>query len=204
MTITDDFTELAEHVEREVHEAMRMPTLDAMRALLNESGIRRARVALAEAPDRLATAQTTYREAQAAEALAKEAHAGALLEAEWDLDGRFQTDGNKTYLRITCEGCEGIVIPGAGDKCGACDGIGSTRKQMTADERKAWKASESAKAAGVVTLAAELYRAQENTAAARDAVNVAEKRLSASKYEVQAAIAELNALSIALQARGER
>jgi hypothetical protein len=46
-----------------------------------------------------------------------------------------------------------------------------------------------------------LRRAEEDTAAARDAVGVADKRLSAAKYEVQAAIAELNALAVGLASK---
>lgn len=216
MTITN-LSEVADRVEREVREAMRMPTLDAARAILNEAGIRRSRRDLAEAPDRLAEAQTAFREAQGREALARESYAQALLEAEWSLDDRFKVDGNKTYLRLPCEACGGegkterTATPAevdvgcelgvAYDKCVTCDGLGTTRKQMTADERKAYKASEAAKAPVVVEAASALRRCEMATAAARDAVGVAEKRLSAAKYDIQAAVAELNALAIGLASR---
>lgn len=202
MTVTN-LAELGDRITAEVREATRMPALDAMRAVLNEAGIRRARIALAEAPDRLAEAQASYREAQASDIAARENYQQALIESEWDLDGRFLSEGNKTYLRIPCGDClgDGRV---AEEKCAGCDGIGSTRKQMTADERKAWKAGEAARDPGVVEAAKHLRRAEEASAGARDAVSVAEKRLSAAKYEVQAAIAELNALSVGLQARGDR
>jgi hypothetical protein len=148
MTITN-LSQISEHIEREMREALRIPTLDAVRAIANEAGIRRARIALAEAPDRLAAAQAAFREAQAAEALAREGYQQALLETEWELDGRFKTDGNKTYLRLTCEACEGegkvaenFGIHSEGEPrivpCATCDGLGTSRKQMTADERKAW------------------------------------------------------------------
>lgn len=209
MTVTD-LSDVAERVEKEVREAMRMPTLDAVRAILNEAGIRRSRRSLAEAPDRLAEAQAAFREAQGREALAKESHAQALLEAEWEIDGRFKTDGNRTYLRLDCEECRGTgqvpVTPGVGsdgfDKCEVCDGMGSTRKQMTADERKAYKASEAAKVPAVVECAAFLRRCEMDTAAARDAVLVSEKRLSACRADLDAAVAELNALAISLAAKG--
>lgn len=210
MTITD-LSEIADRVEAEVREAMRMPALDAARALLNEVGIRSARRSLADAPDRLAEAQNAFREAQNREAAARESYQQALVEAEWELDGRFHSEGNRVYLRLLCDACGGNGLWGdppsdglEGRKCDACDGLGTTRKQMTADERKAYKASEAAKQPAVVEAGAHLRRAEMDTAAARDAVSVAEKRLSAAKYEVQAAIAELNALSVGLASRETR
>lgn len=199
MTMTDDLSELAEQVEREVSAAMRMPTLDAMRALLNESGIRRARVALAQAPDRLAEAQNAYREAQAVEGLARESYGQALAEADWELDGQVHTDGNKRYRWVPCE-C--LAVSHDATNCPVCSGSGQVRRFMLADEVKTWKAAEAANHHAVVGPLGELRRAEEATAAARDALNVAEKRLSAAKYEVQAAIAELNALSVGLAAKG--
>lgn len=195
MTVTN-LSELAAHIDGEVREAMRMPTLDAVRAIANESGIRRARIALAEAPDRLAAAQAAFREAQAVEAAAKEAHTAALVEAEWEVDGDLHKDGNKTYRWVACE-CDGNV-----KDCGVCAGAGRFRRFMLADEIKTWRSTKAAKAPAVLEAASALRSAEESTAAARDAVALAEKRLSASKYEVQAAIAELNALSTALQAKG--
>lgn len=209
MTVTNiipDLEQMRERIRAEIVDALRTPDLSAVREVIGEAGIRKARRALAEAPDRLAEAQAAYREAQAREGLARESYTTALLEAEWELDGRFHTDGNRVYLRLDCEACggSGAVSSGmtGGEKCEACDGLGTTRKQMTADERKAWKAAEAAKLPAVVVVAAELRRAEEATAAARDALGVADKRLSAAKYDVQAAVAELNALAIGLAAKG--
>lgn len=199
ITHTSDMVDLAEQIEREVAAAMRMPTLDAMRALLNEAGIRRARNALAEAPDRLAEAQAAYREAQAREGLAKETHQQALAEAEWEVAGQVFSDGNKKYRWVQCgehEGGEPTPL------CTECNGSGRYRLFMLADEVAKWKATTAASQAAVVLVAAEMRRAEENTAAARDAVTVADKRLSAAKYEVQAAVAELNALAVGLAAKG--
>ncbi len=197
MTLTStDLSELAEQIDRQVSEAMRMPTLDAMRALLNECGIRRARVALAESPDRLAAAQAAYRDAQAIEATHREMYTQALLEAEWDVDGDIHKDGNKTYRWVACE-CDGNVAD-----CPVCNGAGKVRRFMLADDVKAYKASEAAKVPAVEIAGAALREAVEETAAARDALTVADKRLSAAKYEVQAAIAELSALSVGLAAKG--
>lgn len=218
MTMTaEDLGQMAEQIEREVSAAMRMPTLDAMRALLNEAGIRRARVALSEAPDRLAAAQNAYREAQAVEGAARESYTQAVVEAEWELDCQVHTDGNKRYRWVPCDCVEAIddgesesvvirVDIGSGRSavhgCSVCAGAGRYRRNMLADEVKAWRATEAAKAPGVVLVSAALRRAEEDTAAARDAVSVADKRLSAAKMEVQAAIAELNALAVGLAAKG--
>ena len=200
---TDPTERVRERIRAEILDALRTPDLSAVHEVIREAGIRNARRALAEAPDRLAEAQAAYREAQAREALAREDYTQALLEAEWELDGRFHTDGNRVYLRLDCEACRGVGVASCStDKCEVCDGLGTTRKQMTADERKAYKASEAAKAPAVVVVAAELRRAEESTAAARDALGVADRRFSAAKREVDAAIAELNALALGLQAKG--
>lgn len=195
MTVTN-LAELAAHIDGEVREAMRLPTLDAVRAIANEAGIRRARIALAEAPDRLAAAQAAYRDAQAVEAAARESYQQALMEAEWEVDGDIHKDGNKTYRWLACE-CDGNV-----KDCPVCAGAGKTRRFMLADEVKTWRSAEAAKNSHVIVFAARLHTAEENTAAARDALGVADKRLSAAKYEVQAAIAELNALAVGLAAKG--
>jgi hypothetical protein len=208
---------LVGRIRDEIIAAIATPDLSAVHEVIREAGIRNARRALAEAPDRLAEAQAAFREAQAVEAAAKDRYATALVEAEWELDGRFKTDGNKTYLRLSCEVCHGegkterMATPAevdagcelgvAYDKCEACDGLGTTRKQMTADERKAYKASEAAKHPPVVTAGLDLRAAEEATAAARDAVGIADRRFSAAKYELQAACAELNALAVGLAAK---
>ena len=206
--ITPDPTDaLVGRIRDEILAAIARPDLSAVHEVIREAGIRNARRALAEAPDRLAAAQNVYREAQAVEAAAKERYAQALVEAEWELDGRFHTDGNRVYLRTPCEACGGrgasVISPdGDAEKCEACDGLSTTRKQMTADERKAYKASEAAKAPAVVTAALDLREAEEATATARDAVGIADRRFSACKRDLDAAIAELNALAVGLSAKG--
>lgn len=214
MSVTDitpgvDPTEaLVGRIVAEIQAAIATPNLSAVHEVIREAGIRNARRALADAPDRLAEAQAAFREAQGREALAKEGYAQALLEAEWELDGRFHTDGNRTYLRTDCEVCSGtgkVAATGRGsdgfEKCEACAGAGKFRKFMLADERKAWKASEAATVPTVVVVAAELRRAEMDTAAARDALAVADKRFSAAKYDLTAAVAELNALAVGLSSK---
>ena len=212
MTVTN-LSELADHIDAEVRDALRIPALDACRAIAQEAGIRRARRALAEAPDRLAEAQAAYREAQAVEAAAKERYGQALLEAEWTLDGQLHKDGNKTYRWIECECIAVDAGPAvvkvrtpegreAVDNCAICAGAGKFRRFMLADDVKSWKAAEAAKAPAVVAATLDLREAEEATAGARDAVTVADKRFSACRADLEAACAELNALAMSLAAKG--
>lgn len=211
MTVTDitpdpttDPTEaLVGRIVTEIRAALVTPDLGAVHQVIREAGIRNARRTLAEAPDRLAEAQNAYREAQAVEAAAKDRYSQALVEVEWELDGQLHKDGNKTYRWVTCEclaDADFTQVAGRPD-CPVCAGAGKFRRFMLADDVKSWKAAEAARMPAVVVVAAELRRAEEDTAAARDALSVADKRLSAAKYEVQAAIAELNALAVGLASK---
>lgn len=175
MSPPTDLAELAERVSTEVKEAMRMPALDACRAALQEVGIRRARAAVTSAPDLIAAARDALRAAQETEREAKKRLADAVLNAEWELDGRFVVEGNKTYLVD-----------------------GDERRAMTADDRAKWKAAEARKDPAVAAAETAVSAAEHDVAAARDAVDNAERRFSAAKADLQAAIAELNALGIGL------
>ena len=200
----DQIAAIVGRVFHEIAEASRKPDLAGVHEVIREAGIRNARRALAEAPDRLAEAQAAFREAQAVEAAAKERYSQALIEAEWELDGQLHKDGNKTYRWVTCE-CSVGTPENPGEPvpaCAICAGQGQYRKFMLADDVKAWKASEAAKVPGVVELAAHLRRCEEATAAARDAVGVADRRFSAAKHDLDAAISELNALAVGLSAKG--
>jgi len=202
MAVTD-LSELAESIEAEVRDALRIPALDACRAIAREAGIRAARRNLAEAPDRIAAAQNAYREAQAAEAAARETHTQAVGEAEWTLSGEIKTEGNKRYRWVICEcsvgtpECPGEPIPG----CAVCNGDGKYRKFLLADEVKAWTAAEARKVPSVRDSERALLAAQERTAAARDELSVAERRFTAAKYDLQGAVAELTALSMGLASK---
>jgi hypothetical protein len=202
--IDDQVAALVGRVFHEIAEASRKPDLSAVHEVIREAGIRNARRALAEAPDRLAEAQNLFREAQAVEAAAKQSYGQALIEAEWSLDGQLHKDGNKTYRWVICECTVGTPentgepIPG----CAICAGDGKFRRFMLADDVKSWKAAEAAKVPAVVTAALDLREAEEASATARDAVGVADRRFSAAKYDLQAAVAELNALAVGLSAKG--
>ncbi len=87
----------------------------------------------------------------------------------------------------------GIEVPavnGAGDK-------------LLADDRKAWKKSHLGIGGDPAVQAAgdALRTAEHDTAVARDALTTADKRLSACRADLDAAIATINALALALPAR---
>lgn len=173
-----DLVHLVEEINKQVKEAVRLPALDAVRSVANESGIRRARTLLRDAPDLLDAAKRQLRSMQMAQRGAKELYDDALLDAEWELDGRFVVEGNKTYLVD-----------------------GDTKKAMTADERREWKAQQAKRLPAVAQARTALDLAEEATARARDEVDLAEARLMAAKHDLSAAVAELQVLAIGLQAK---
>lgn len=178
MSVTEDLSELADKVEGAVRDAIKIPGTDAVRMALNDAGIVRARTLLESRLVELEATQTDYRKAQTAERDAKEALASAESEAEWELDGRFVSEGNKTFL-VT----------------------GEDRKAMTADERAKWKSIEARKVPAVAKAAEVLRKAEALTADRRDAVTIADKSLSAARADLDAAIATLNAWTAVLPRR---
>lgn len=180
MTATlDDLSTLGQRIAAEVTDAVRMPRLDAVRAALQEVGIRRARAAVPGALERIAAAQGDLRGALDAEREAKDRLAAEVLAVEWELDGRFVVEANKHWL--------------IGD-----DGVKD--RTMTADERAKWKAAEAARQPTVVAATAALRNAEHGTAAARDALSLAERHFSAAKADLTASIAELQAFGIGIAA----
>lgn len=176
MTVTEDLAELGARIEEQVAETLRLPALDAARALANEAGLVRARGVLRDAPALLSAAQEAYRSCQQREAEAKEFYETALAEAEWELDESFVTEGNKTYLVL------------ADDK----------RQAMTADERAKWKTMAARKAPAVAGAAEALRKAEAERQAGADGVAYAERCFTAARLEVEAAIAQLAALTTAI------
>ena len=167
--------DLGNKVDEAVRRVAEPPLLVEARAMLNEAGIVKARAYLRDMPDVLEAAQADFRKAQEAERLAREAYDQALSEAEWELDSRFVVEGNKTYLVD-----------------------GEERRSMTADERAKWKATEAKKLPSVKSAATALYAAEQHTAAMRDAVAATERRFSAAKHDLEASIAIVSTLRLAL------
>lgn len=196
--MTDTLETLAEKAEAMAAEHRRVPSLDLVRAALNESGIRRARSAMVDSPDVLANAQETLRSCQAGEAAAKEAYDAALAEASWVLDGAITREGNKSFINpymVTPDGHIELYGP-------AALGPKGEPRQVTADQAKAWVAAEAAKQPAVAKAAAALSGAAAETSAARDSVEVARLRCSVARHDCDAAVAELEALTVAIPRSG--
>lgn len=167
--------ELADKADEIARRMKEPPTFVAVRTALNEAGIYAARNDLADALKALADAQGSKRSADSLERTARDELDKAMVSADWELDGRFTSSGNKTLL----------------------DG----EKAMTADERKAWKAREALKDPAVAKAASHLRQMEYGTAVARDALVLADKRLAACRAGLDAAIAILEALCLALPVR---
>lgn len=177
----------ADEVRQRVAEIVARITAPAplaqVRDALNEVGIQRARATLREAPDLVANAKVSLRQAQDAERAARDAYADALLEAEWELATHFVVRSNKQWLAVESDG---TAVAEA------------DQRSLTADEKKAWIAHHAAQAPAVKTAASALRAAEENTAAARDDVALAEARLSVAKHDLDAAAVQLRAFTLAL------
>jgi len=112
-----------------------------------------------------------------------EVAADAQIEAEWALADSFVTEGNKTYLLT-----------------GTIDGDGAqTRRQVSADEKRAWIGWRVAKEPAVAKATHALAAATEDAEAHRDAVAVAERRVKAAAGDLAAAMQLLATLSTALE-----
>jgi len=177
--------ELSEKTLRIMNDAIRPPLLIEARAALNEVGIVASRRALENGLALIDAAQTQKRRCDAEQDAAKDEADQALAMAEWDLDGRFVTEGNKTFL----------VIPAheVGDQT-----VAEERRPMTADQRKEWKANEARTLPAVIAATKKLRQAEANTAEARDQVVLAERTFSARKADLNAAIAQLDLLKLAI------
>lgn len=168
--------ELAYHADAALAALTQRRTFEEARAALNEAGMLRARQRLVDALATIEAAQAKVRAAQELAALRKTALDQALAEAEWELDGRFVSEGNKTFLVV-----------------------GDERKQMTADERKTWKQTEARKLGTVVHAAATHAGAESNLNASRDALTHAELAFRAARADLDAAIATVSLFAQSLK-----
>lgn len=184
----DELADVADKAADLIRHELAMPGSDAVRAAMNDAGIVRARQRVNDALDILDKSQIDYRKAQEAEREAKEAFETALAEAEWELDGRFVTEGNKTFLVTPSP-----TFPDIEDA--------TERKAMTADERAKWKSLEARKLPAVAKAASGLRKAEATTADRRDAITIADKTLSAARADLDAAIAVLTAWTAVLPRR---
>lgn len=155
--------------------------LTEIRKALNESGISAARARLTEYLNDLPAAQDAVRAAQEGVRLARLALDQATAEAEWELDSRFISEGNKTFL----------LINEARDD--------EERRQMTADERKEWKKNESRHTPGVQQAMNVFDAAESDLGAARDLLAWHDKAFSAAKADLNASVAIVQTIAITLQ-----
>lgn len=149
--------------------------LETWRRWANGAGIVPARDALPLAIDAYETALAAKRAADNEVRAVKEQADDALADADWELDGCFETAGNKTLL-VYDPVTEAAVEP---------------QRPMTADQRTAWKKTMARRLPAVTQAVALLRKAENEQAAAVDAVRVADARIAAAKYTLQAATAML-------------
>lgn len=151
---------------------------------------------LLEAVDAYAAAIGEEQTAKEAVRAADEAHQAALASAEWMLDGRFETQGNKTYLITDEDEIGNVELPDG------TVGRGPTgqkvRRAMTADERAAWKRREASSDPEVREAARRLQAAENQLASVRSQIAVANTRISALKHALDASVALLNAFTSAV------
>lgn len=195
----DDLAEVRRRISAAVEDSLAAREVDLITRAAKAVGIRKARTDVLACPDRIAEVQHQLRATQEAERAAKERHASEVVAAEWELDGRFGTQSNKTWL------LEGCANPGAHfadtDHLGGCAAMA---RQMTAEQRERWKAAEAARQPAVAKAADELRRAEHAVAAARDALATEERRFSAAKADLQGAIAEMAALGNSITTNDDR
>lgn len=176
--MTTDLETLADKADQLLAELTTPQTVVVIRGLLNDAGITAARRALADALDGLGAAQAAKRAADTAERDAVEAHKRSLIDAEAMLTPPV---AEKVDGRTLVNGDEVV--------------------SWLAADKVAWKRNEAAKDDDVKAAVAHLRRCEHEAAVARDALIVADKRLSACRADLDASIATLNALALALPAR---
>lgn len=166
MTTVDE--ELIQRIDEAIAAKARQ-SLDMMRAVLNDTGIRRSRTAMAEAPAALATALARQVEAKQALKNAKAALDDETDVAEMLVARPFETEGNKTWLVEAGERVRTVI----------------------AAEQAAIVAALVRKHPAVVAARKTLQDAEQAAALADVDVDVAKATLSITKHDVDAAAAEL-------------
>lgn len=147
---------------------------DLWTELAGKAGIHDARTNQRTALEVFEQALTAKRAVDSEVRGAAERLTAARVGVEWELKKtRFKAVGNKTVL----------VTPGEDDT------------PMTAPEVKEWIATEAGNHPDVIEAAVEHRACLDDQEVARDAVVVADKRLSLAKYDLQAAVALLNTLT---------
>lgn len=173
-----DLDRLAGDIDRFLATAIVVPAVAAARAACNEAGVHRYQAELLDAEDLIRRGLEQKRRAEVELDQARSDHAAALAEAEWMLGDRFVVESNKTYL----------VDPANAE----------AKRQMTADEKRAWLAREAAKQPAVADTAKRLQQVDLALAEARDAIDLARLAFTARKHCLDAAVVELQTLATSL------
>lgn len=174
---------LVDRAEALAERARKRPSWDEARAALTEAGVQKGMNAQEAAIDVLDAAQRQLRSAQMAEQSIREDLETVRGEAEWTFGDCFESRGNKTYL---VRQPDGTPIDEA------------AQRSVTADEKRAWITRTIDATLGVKERLADLRKAEEATATARDEVRLAEARLSASKHDLVARVAILQHFTYAI------
>ena len=176
--MTTDLETMANKADALLAELTTPETVVVIRGMLNDAGINGARLALAESLTQLADAQAEKRRADNNERDAREKLQRVTDNAEWTLE---PPEATKVDGKTMVDGREVV--------------------SWVAADKAAWKKREAAKQPDVKAQTEHLRQMEHESAVARDALTVADKRLSARRADLDAAIATLNALVLALPAR---
>ena len=172
----DTLGDLADKADAALAALTQHRTFEEARAALNEAGMNRARQRLVDALAGVEKAQGLLREQQEVAAQCKDRLDQVTAEAEWGLDDNFVVEGAKTFLVD-----------------------GETRKAMTADERKTWKAQAARKHPDVADAAAACRRADADLNACRDQADHSRLAFSAAKNDLAAACTTVEILAASIR-----
>lgn len=172
----DPLGELVDQMQRVLAKAATPVLVRSAREAAQEAGVSRARTYLGDALDLYDGALQAKRAAYAAMRDAERRYDDAVAEAAYVLDGRFESSGNKTFLID-----------------------GEQRVPMTADERKAWKDRHARKDPEVRKVEAEYRKAEADYERCTDELHLAERRFTAARIDLEAAVAHLSVLEVALR-----
>lgn len=156
---------------------------DAFRRVANDSGIFRRIADLDAAVAAYDEAQDLLRQALEEERIVAETVDQATSAAEWDIAGRIVVEGSKRFILTGVRTDDGDEV----------------RRQVTAEEAKQWVAGEAGRQPEVELAARQLVQAKHVTAGRRDQLALADKRIGASKAQLAAATAVLQALTHTIQ-----
>lgn len=177
--IDDTVAGLADAAEAALDRAEAPANLTAAHQAIHDSGLGRSRKLLADAVDLYDNALAAKRAAYAAMRDAERRYQDTLAEVAYSLDGRFEVAGNKTYLVQ-----------------------GDERRAMTADERRDWKERTARQDPEVAAAALDLRKAEAEHERCVDELHLAERRCTAARIDVEAAIAHARIVTDVLRPAG--